>query len=206
MMLYELSHFVKEHLGFVWDGVEWGNAEIFGLQHRAALRKIPTVLEVHKGRFVVKSVERKNVPGLERFFAEQPEETFKFFRPHDFDAKSLVQLTGRKSFLMFIVEDDEEIVGYFFLRCFVNGKAFKGRIVDYRRRNQGIAKLMGNVINDIVTLLGLRLYTTISPENFASLASTKAVNDVRIVKTLKNGYYYIECTPKSAPPGGMGSN
>lgn len=203
-MLYELSHFIKKHLGFVWESIEWGNAEVFGLQHRAALRRIPALLEAHDGRFAVKSVEREDVPVLERFFSEQPEGAFEFFRPHDFDAKSLSRLAGRKSFLMFIVKDEEEIVGYFFLRCFANGKAFKGRIVDYRRRNQGIAKLMGNVINDIVTLLGLRLYTTISPENFASLASTKAVNDVRIVRTLKNGYYYIECTPKSAPPGRYG--
>ena len=205
-MLYELSHFIKKHLGFVWEGIEWGNAEVFGLQHRAELRRIPALLEAHDGRFVVKSVEREDGPVLERFFSEQPEGAFEFFRPHDFDAKSLARLAGRKSFLMFIVKDEEEIVGYFFLRCFANGKAFKGRIVDYRRRNQGIAKLMGNVINDIVTLLGLRLYTTISPENFASLASTKAVNDVRIVRTLKNGYYYIECTPKSAPPDGRGNN
>lgn len=205
-MLYELSHFIKEHLGFVWEGIEWGNAEVFGFQHRAALRKIPALLETHNGRFVVKSVALEDVPALERFFSEQPEGAFEYFRPHDFDAKSLARLAARKSFLMFIVKDEEEIVGYFFLRCFANGNAFKGRIVDYRRRNQGIAKLMGNVINEIVIALDMRLFTTISPDNFASLASTKAVNDIRIVKTLENGYYYIECTPKSAPPDGMGNN
>lgn len=199
-MLYELSHFIKDHLGFVWDGIEWGNAEVFGLQHRAALRRIPALLEALDGRFVVKSVEQEDVPVLERFFSEQPGGAFEFFRPHDFDAKSLAQLAGRKSFLMFIVKDEEEIVGYFFLRCFANGNAFKGRIVDYRHRNQGIAKLMGNIINEIVIALDMRLFTTISPDNFASLASTKAVNDIRIVKTLENGYYYIECTPKSTPP------
>lgn len=97
---------------------------------------------------------------------------------------------------MFLVKDGDKIVGYFFLRCFADGKAFKGRIVDYRCRNQGIAKLMGNIINEIVIKLKLRLFTTISPENYASLASTKAVNDIKIVRTLDNGYYYIECTPK----------
>ena len=133
---------------------------------------------------------------LECFFAAQPEEAFKFFKPHGFDAKSLKKLAKRKSFLMYKVTDGDEIVGYFFLRCFSNGNAFKGRMVDYRRRNQGIAKLMGNVINDVVLHLGLRLFTTISPENYSSLASTKAVNDIKIVRTLENGYYYIECTPK----------
>ena len=181
----------------MWEGIEWGNAEVFGFQHRAALGKIPALLEAHNGRFVVKSVDLEDVPALERFFLDQPEGAYEFFRPHDFDAKSLARLAGRKSFMMFIVKDEEEIVGYFFLRCFANGNAFKGRIVDYRRRNQGIAKLMGNVINEIVIALDMRLFTTISPDNFASLASTKAVNDIRIVKTLENGYYYIECTPKA---------
>ena len=56
---------------------------------------------------------------------------------------------------------------------------------------------MGKAINEMAMHLGLRIFTTISPDNYASLASTKAVNDIKIVKTLENGYYYIECTPKS---------
>jgi len=42
----------------------------------------------------------------------------------------------------------------------------------------------------------MRVFGTISPENYASLASSKAVNEVRIVETLENGYYYIEYLPK----------
>ena len=105
---------------------------------------------------------------------------------------------------MFLVKDCEEIVGYFFLRCFANGKAFKGRMVDYRRRNQGIGKLMGNVLNEVVWALDVKLFTTISPENYSSLASVKAVNDIKILKTLENGYYYIECTPKKKEDSSCG--
>ena len=68
-----------------------------------------------------------------------------------------------------MVEDlRQQIVGYFFLRPFVNGKCFRGRIADYCSRGKGIGKLMA-----------------------------KAVSDVRIIKTLDNGYYYIECKPKN---------
>ena len=28
-MLYELAHVIKERWGFLWDMVEWGNAEMF---------------------------------------------------------------------------------------------------------------------------------------------------------------------------------
>lgn len=181
----------------MWDMVEWGNSEMFALQHRKGLKELPALLEKYTDRFAVIQALETDAAALAKFFNEQPEEAFKFFHPHEFDEKSLLKLIRRKSFLMFLVKDGEEIVGYFFLRCFANGNTFKGRIVDARRRNQGIAKLMGNVINEVVLHLGLRLFTTISPENYASLASTKAVNDIKIVRTLENGYYYIECTPKS---------
>ena len=203
-MLYELSHFIKEHLSWAWEAVECLNAEIFGIQHRKMLRKIPAIIEAYNGRFVVVSAGIGDVPALVRFFAGQPNAAYEFFRPHNFDAETLAKLVRRKSFLMFVVKDSDDIVGYFFLRCFANGTSFKGRIVDYRHRNQGMAKIMGSAINDIVLALNLRLFTTISPDNYASLSSTKAVNDIKIVRTLQNGYYYIECTPKSDGLNGGG--
>ena len=195
-MLYELSHFVKTHLGFVWEGVEWMNAVVFHLQHKNAKQVISSILQKHSVRFTIERVDLQDIPALAEFFASQPKSAYEFFHPHDFDAATLTKLVKRKSFLMFIIKEKDDIVGYFFLRCFMNGNSFKGRIVDYPHRNQGIAKVMGTVINDIVLALNLKLFTTISPDNYASLASTKAVNDIRIVRTLENGFYYIECTPK----------
>ena len=197
-MLYELSHFIKEHFSFLWDVVEWGNSCLFGFQHKKGLKAIPKILAVNSGKYTVSEVQIQDTDKLATFFSEQPEEAFTFFKPHGFDAKSLAELVKRKSFLMYKVSDGEEIVGYFFLRCFANGNAFKGRMVDFRRRNQGVAKQMGNVINAITLKLDMKLFTTISPENYSSLASTKAVNDIKIVRTLENGYYYIECTPKKS--------
>ena len=176
--------------------VEWGNSELFYRMHKNGIEQISQLLEKYEDKFKVTVANCHDAEALSLFFSLQPEESFKFFHPHEFDRDTLLKLIKRKSFLMFLVKDGEEIVGYFFLRCFINGNTFKGRIVDSRRRNQGIAKLMGNVINDVVLHLNLRLFTTISPDNFASLASTKAVNDIKIVRILENGYYYIECTPK----------
>ncbi len=196
-MLYELAHFIKDKLGFLWDAVEWGNETVFALQHKKDLKDIPEILrKVSNESLTVRQTKDSDVRPLATFFAEQPEEAYKFFKPHGFDEKSLKKVLGNKSFMTFVVTEDEQIVGYFFLRSFVNGKCFKGRMVDYRQRGKGIAKFMGIAINNVATHLGMRIFTTISPENYASLASTKAVNDIKIVKTLENGYYYIECTPK----------
>ena len=68
--------------------------------------------------------------------------------------------------------------------------------MDYRYRGKGIAKLEGLAMTKISTATGIRMFGTISPDNYASLASSKAVNEVKIVETLDNGYYYIEYLPK----------
>lgn len=196
-MLYELSHFIKEHFGFVWDTVEWCNAEVFTLIHKKELKRIPYILEMcSKTMFSVRMTTKEDVMGLVNFFKEQPQEAYTFFNPHGFDTKSVTKVLRNKSFMTFVVTKEETIVGYFFLRCFVNGKCFKGYIVDYRKRGLGIAKLQGLAMNCVAGHLGLRMYASISPDNVSSMAAAKSVNDIEIIKTLENGYYLIECMPK----------
>lgn len=196
-MLYKIAHILRDRFGFLWNLVEWGNAMVFALTHKSALKKIPAVLQECSETYTLRLAESADAPALAKFFAEQPEESFEFFKPHAFDEKSLLKIIRNKAFLTFLVLDKDAIVGYFFLRCFVNGKSFRGKIVDYRYRGKGIAKLEGEAMTRVSTTLGIRMFGTISPDNYASLASSKAVNEVVIVKTLDNGYYYIEYLPKS---------
>lgn len=195
-MLYEIAHVVKEKFGFLWDAIEWGNSQFFALQHGKALKQIPEVLADCSGKYIVRVADVGDADALVSFFAEQPEDAFKFFKPHGFDKKSLAKVLRSKSFLTFVVEDENVIVGYFFLRCFANGKSFRGKIVDHVHQGRGIAKLMGKAMTVVAEILSIRMFGTISPENYASLASSKAVNEVEILNTLDNGYYYIEYLPK----------
>lgn len=195
-MLYKLAHILRDRFGFIWNLVEWGNSLVFALTHKSALNKIPAILKECSGQYTLRMAECADAAPLAEFFSEQPEEAFKFFKPHAFDEKTLAKIIRNKAFLTFLVLDGEKIVGYFFLRCFVNGKSFRGKIVDYRYRGKGIAKLQGFAMTKISVATGIRMFGTISPDNYASLASSKAVNEVRIVETLDNGYYYIEYLPK----------
>lgn len=217
-MLYEIAHVIKERFGFIWDMVEWGNATAFSLMKGNAMKKIPSVLKECSEKYEIRLASEKDVDGLVKFFAKQPEEAFTFFKPHEFDAKAVKKVVKNKAFLTFVVlsndNDDDtlryddpfinhkpssinhHIVGYFFLRCFVNGKAFRGKMVDKDHQGRGIAKLMGVAMTKVATTLGVRMFGSISPENYASLASAKASNEVKIHKTLENGYYYIEFLPK----------
>lgn len=195
-MLYELAHFIKERCGFLWDMVEWGNASLFACIHQSKLREIPDILEKCSTRFIIRETSMKDVEPLVKFFNEQPSEAYTFFKPHEFDEQSVKKVIRNKAFLTYIVLDGTTIVGYFFLRCFVNGKCFRGRMVSQTMQGNGLGKLMSYVMGKVAAHLSLRMFCSISPENFASMNSAKANNDMKIIKVLENGYYYIECTPK----------
>ena len=196
-MLYKLAHILRDKFGFLWNIIEWCNAFVFALMHKSALKKIPAILKKCSGQFTLRLAAPADAAPLAKFFSEQPEDAFKFFKPHAFDEKTLSKIIRNKAFLTFLVLDDEKIVGYFFLRCFVNGKCFKGYIVDNSYMGRGIAKLEGLAMNKINEVLGLRMFGSISPKNPASMAVAKAVNDVKILSTLDNGDYYIEFLPKA---------
>ena len=200
-MLYKLAHILRDRFGFLWNLIEWGNAFVFALTHKSALNKIPAILKECSGQYTLSMAECADAAPLAEFFSEQPEESFEFFKPHAFDEKTLAKIIRNKAFLTFLVLDGEKIVGYFFLRCFVNGKSFKGYMVDCSYRGRGIAKLEGIAMNRINEALKLRMFGSISPENLSSMESAKAVNDLRVVKTLENGYLYIEFLPKIGADG-----
>ena len=196
-MLYKIAHILRDRFGFLWNLVEWGNALVFALTHRVALKKIPAILQECSGMYTLRLAELTDAAALATFFAEQLEEAFKFFKPHAFDEKTLSKIIRNRAFLTFLVLDGEKIVGYFFLRCFVNGKSFKGYMVADAYKGRGIAKLEGFAMNKVNEVLGLRMFGSISPQNPASMAAAKAVNQVKILRTLDNGDYYIEFLPKA---------
>jgi glucuronate isomerase len=61
--------------------------------------------------------------------------------------------------------------------------------------NAETRELIWNKVNEI---LGLRMFGSISPENTASMAAAKSVNEVKILETLENGDFYVEFLPKVA--------
>ena len=87
-------------------------------------------------------------------------------------------------------------MGYIFQRSFFWGKAYRGYITDYRWQRKGVNKLMNTCMTELSSLLGLKVYGTISPENVASLKSAESANEVKVVKTLKNGDYFVQYLPK----------
>ena len=196
-MLYELAHFIKDKYSFMWDAVEWVNACVFSIQHKETLKKRPELLNrISNDTFTMRMTEESDATKLEKFFKEQPDSSFEFFKPHAFDRESIQKILKNIAFQTFVVTEHDEIVGYFFLRSFINGKCFRGKIVDKDWQGRGIAKQMGVAMTKVAQCLDLRMFGSISPENYASMASAKASNYIKVHKTLENGYFYIEFLPK----------
>lgn len=195
-MLYEIAHIIRDKFDFLWEMVESVNGWLFACRYRNRLKGVNGLLATLNSEYTVRQTTEADVKPLVQFFKEQPEDAFEFFKPHGFDEKSISKIVKNKAFQTFVVVDGEHILGYFFLRSFFNGKCFRGRIADHRTRGKGIGKLMAKAIEQVAVHEGLRMFASISPDNLASLESAKAVSDVKIIKTLENGYYYIEVTPK----------
>ena len=170
---------------------------MFTLRYGRKLKDIDALISEFQDEYQIRYVQEEHLDALTAFFQAQPEEDFKYFHPHPFDRKSLAQLQKNKAFLSFVVLKDEQITGYFFLRCYFIGKSFRGYIVDYRWRNKGISKLTAKVMTKLACHLGIPSFGTIAPENVPSMKSQNAVNDVKIIKVLESGDYFVEyCVKK----------
>lgn len=203
-MLYKLAHILRDSFPWLWDLVGMINSVLFALRYNNCFSKIEAILEKdNTDNFKLVSLDETNSGMLADFFKLQPEESFAFFKPHDFDKNTLDKLAKDKSFLAFLVlspkvncsNAEQSVVGYFFLRSFFFGKCYRGYITDFQHRRMGINKLMGKCATEIAMAFRLPMFGTISPENIASMKSAQAVNEIKIIQTLDNGDYYVEYLP-----------
>ena len=197
-MLYQLSHYIKDKLPFIWNLVEFANEKLFLVRYGKRLKRVPEYLERHQGTYQIKEATLGDVQLLVAFFAKQPEDSYTYFRPHEFDEKTIRRLVRNRSQLMFLVYDDKDLIGYYFLRCFFMGKSFLGKMVDHNHQGKGVGKLMCQSAMDVATHLHMRMFETISKDNISSLYSTQKVLDTKIIEELDNNYIYIEDFPKGA--------
>ncbi|MDE7346184.1 MAG: GNAT family N-acetyltransferase [Muribaculaceae bacterium] len=162
------------------------------------MKLLPELIDrFNSGEIVYSLAADSDVEDLTSFFSSQPKSAFEFFKPHDFDRISLRALINQESFIMTIARTDDQVVGYAFLRCFANGKSFRGKIVDVKYRGKGIAKTFGKLTMEIAQTLGIGLFGTISKKNISSLESSKSSNTIKVIKELPNDYILIRYFPKA---------
>ncbi len=191
--MIKLLVYIKHHLAFIWSWLEQINCFLFRIRYGKKLNeKISLVLNKIGPKYIFRLLQKEDMPKLVDFFMRQPNSAYEFFKPHGLDIASLLKKNKDQSFIMIGAYAEEKLVGYCFLRCFFNGQAFRGKIVDLNYQGRGIAKEMGMLTSKLCLELGFRLFATISKDNVKSIASSKAVNEIRVVKELPNNYIYVE--------------
>lgn len=190
--------FLKERCPKCWIIIEWSNGFLFSLFYskRFSTNTNKILNKFSCDAFHFRLLDNKNINELSNFLNAFDQSQLKTFEPHDFDTKTLYLKNKTPSFYMFGVFEKEVLIGYFFLRCFFNRKAFMGRIVAISHRNKGIAKKMAQILHQVAWQSKFRIFSTIDPQNISSLRSQAAVCDYTVLQTVRNGYLLIEYEQK----------
>lgn len=189
-MLYELAHWLQKKCPWIWDRVESLNAAFCGIKIGKRLQ-LQDCLTGGMGIADMNDARR-----LADFFARQPEESFKWFRPHGFDEGTMRKLLSRNSYIIYVLEEKGEIIGYAFLRCFINGKCFLGKMVDVNHQGKGVCTKLCEVGMNIAQKTGFRMFESINKENIGSMKASQKACDVIVVEELDNGDLLIEDRPR----------
>ena len=197
-MLYAIAHFLRDRMPWLWDLVDAINSCFFSLRYGRRLKDIESkVMKKYASETCYEICRMREVDAsqLADFFAVQPEEAYKYFKPHKFDVTSIRKLQRNKSFLAYLVLDEGKIVGYCFNRSFFHGRGFRGRMVDMDYRGNGLGTTMNRLLNDVGFGIGLRLFETVSKDNVASYRSAMSASNVKVVEELPHNELYLEILP-----------
>ena len=189
-MLYELAHWLQSKCPWIWNGVEVLNSFYCGLKI-GDRRKLRVCLEDS-----MRIADGNDASKLADFFARQPEESYKWFRPHAFDEETLKKLLKMHSYIIYVMEEEEEFIGYAFLRCFMNGKCFLGKMVDVNHQGKGVCTKLCKVGMSIAEKIGFRMFESINKENIGSMRASQKACEVIVVEELEGGDLLIEDRPR----------
>jgi len=139
-----------------------------------------------------RSINIDELAKLNNLITKQAKGRLDYFKPHNFDLKSLSIAYSNPSLIMMGVFLEKEMVGYFFLRCFWNKKCFVGRLIDQNHEGKGIGRVMNDIMYNIAWGEGFRCLSTISKSNQQVMRSHANNKRMVILKELPNDYLLVE--------------
>jgi hypothetical protein len=191
--------FIKHHLEPLWKMIDSINASLFRIVFKTKLESIQsTVLRsIENKEYVFRKLLISDMRSLFRLISAQPMEDLRYFSPHGFDLKSLDACNRKTTFLMMGAFIGEKMIGYFFLRFFVNRKCFVGRLIDKEYRGKGIGEIMNFIMYEIAWQMNFRCLSTISTNNVAVIRAHAKNPTMIILKKLTNDYLLVEFVRKN---------
>ena len=192
-MFIELLKKIKNSCPWIWNVIENCNGFVVGLLYGEKIKKAANVaLQDIEGFYKYRTLNVEDTTCIMELIERQPEGFDRFFKPHAFDLKTFRKVLKNHTYSLIGCFDEKKLIGYCFIRFVANKSAYRGKIVDSAYQGRGIAKQMGIIMTKIALDAGFRLFATISKNNVASMKSSNAVNDIRIIKELPDDYVYIE--------------
>jgi hypothetical protein len=91
---------------------------------------------------------------------------------------------------------NDQLVGYFFLRCFINKKCFVGRLVDRNHRGKGIGKTMNDILYHTAWDAGFRCFATVSKNNELVMKAHSQNKHLKVLKEMKDNHLLVEFVEK----------
>jgi len=195
--------FIKHNLGFIWIIIERVNDLLFYLLYHKRLDRVTREVfkEIQHHSVVFRRISIAESASLYELIRNQPASDLTYFKPHSFEFKSIVRQTRKPSFLMMGAFINDSLVGYFFLRLFVNRKCFVGRLIDKNYRGHGIGVTMNRIMYEIAWRMKFRCLSTISRNNHAVIKAHSGNRYMSVLKELKDDYLLVEFLPDSHKEG-----
>lgn len=186
--------FFKHKLPFIWEVIESINEVLFKvLYSRYVYSRLDVMLNnVKQGKFSFRRLRTNDIEKLIVLLDNQEARRLAYFKPHSFDKDSLTKLYRKSSFIMMGVFFNNQMIGYFFLRCFWNKKCFVGRLIDYSYEKKGIGRMMNTIMYETAWDSGFRCLSTISQNNKMIMRSHQSNKSMKIIRHLPNNYLLIE--------------
>ncbi len=186
--------FIKHNFYFLWIIIEWFNGVLFYIICGSRLNKtlINVISEIKDSEFIFRVIEYPDLDMLNKMISKQNIDDLKYFNPHKFDMASLKRQYKKPAFLMMGSFDGEKMVGYFFLRFFINRKCFVGRLIDKDYRGKGIGQTMNKIMYETAWRMGFRCLSTISKNNEMVMKAHSKNPYMKILKKLDNDYLLVE--------------
>ncbi|MBN1386927.1 MAG: hypothetical protein JW965_00685 [Bacteroidales bacterium] len=186
--------FIKHHFGFLWRIIEWVNGFIFSLFFKSRLNSVISgvLSEISGSSYLFRRLDLSDTESLHTMIKNQDISDLEYFSPHGFDLVSIKRQFKNRSFLMMGVFEGEKMVGYFFLRFFINRKCFVGRLIDKQYRGMGIGLVMNDIMYETSWRMGFRCLSTISKKNKSVMKAHAKNPTMRVLKELQNDYLLVE--------------
>jgi len=188
--MIEIFKMLKNRIPILWNIIEYTNGLLIHLFYGSMLDEISRKMinSKHLLKYKCERAKITDTDKLYQYMKRLGEEDIVYFKPFEFDKSSISNVLASGTYQLYLVyeTDGNNIIGFFFIRYFINRKCFLGFYVDSEFRSRGIGKAMIRAIADSIHFSCFQLYSTVCEENQASLNAHLSAAPFEIIERLNS--------------------